>query len=383
MRILYITDIDLSLKDAQPVHVKEVVDNLSKIKNKMFFIGSKRGKIDLKSKTKYLFTSRVNILKEIIFNLKLLFILPLYIKRNRIDLIYTRQNMALIVPAIISKLLCVPYITELNGTIEKQMRLAKMSYLNIKLAVITEKYCYKTAKKIIVTSNELKDYIIHKYNLPIEKVIYLENGVNTKLFTPKNKLFCRKELNLDNNTLYGGYIGGLQNWQGLEYIIRSTKKVVMKIPNYKLIIVGEGPEKKDLINLTKKLNLEKNILFVGGVDHNKIPDYINSFDISLCYLTKINEGKYGTPFKVYEYLSCGSPTILSRIKGIEDLFKGNVITAKPEDSTDLANKIINLLKNRKLRETLSQKGRNFILNGHSWKNVAEKTNKVILKVIKN
>lgn len=377
MSILYITDIDFSSRDAPPIHVKEIINHLAEDKNEMFLIGQKKGKIEVKAKTRYFNLPKIPIFGNIFFNIKLLIRLPFYIMKDKIQVIYTRQSGTLISPAIISRLFLIPYITELNGNIEEEMKLEKRPKIFIKLARMVEKICYKNAKKVIVVSKELRNYILQKFHLPKKKVVNLENGVNINLFKHKNKLSCRKQLKLNLNNLYGGYVGGLQNWQGISYIISSTKEVIKRFPNYKLIVVGDGPEKKNLINLTKSLKLESNIFFKGVINHDKVPLYINSFDLSFCYLTKIKEGKYGTPFKVYEYLSCESPTIMSDIKGITKLFKKNVIVAKSEDSKDLANQIIKILNDKQLMKNLAKNGREFILQSHSWKNVAERTQKVI------
>jgi glycosyltransferase involved in cell wall biosynthesis len=288
----------------------------------------------------------------------------------------------LVVPALLSRLFSVCYITEINGTIEEEMIIDKSRKFMVKIAVSIENFCYLVAKKIITTNEGLKDYLIKKYNISPLKIEIIGMGVDTNRFLPGNKSFLRKKLNFLSNSYYLGYIGGLQQWQGLNYLVKSMKIIIKKIPNCKLLIVGDGPEKENLINLTKRLKLEDDIYFINSVKHELLSDYINMIDVCVCYLDKFKEGRYGPPTKVYEYMACEKPVILSNIKGMKELFGNHVIYVKPEEETDLAEKIIYLLKRPKLRETLSKKGRSFVLNGYSWGDVVKKTLNVFKQVIK-
>jgi len=383
MKILYITDLNLTEREAPVVHIIEVVNNLAKLGHDVTLFAPRSEKPKTKkinTKIKYLPVIQKHILSS--YQPILFFILLYNIIKNKPDIIYTRQGSFLIVPALLSNLFFIPYITEINGTLEEELEAEKNPRWLIKIAIGIEKICYSLASRIIATSASLRVYIINKYRLHSKKVLSIDNGVDTNLFKPRYKKLLIKNLKFKINQHYIGYVGGLQHWQGLDYLIKSAKKITKEIPNCKFIIVGDGPEKSKLENLTKKLGLEKNVIFIKSVGHNKVPDYINSFDVSICYLTRFKEGKYGTPFKVYEYLSCGSPVVMSDIKGLSQIFKEVVVLAKPEDSKDLAEKIIKLIKNPKLREQLGRKGRSFILNGHSWKDVAKKTERVFRQALK-
>jgi glycosyltransferase involved in cell wall biosynthesis len=387
MKILYICDIDLKEEGAAKVHIFEIIKNLKKYGEEVtLFAPNFKKRIKNKQESFIHFLPFINKLgfQALSYNLILFFNLIYWILFKKIQAIYIRQSGTLIAPALISKIFSIPLISEINGTIEKQLLFENYPKIFIILNNIVEKISYSVAQRIITPSIELKNYISLKYHIKKKKIIFLENGVNTEFFNKKNKMEVREKLRLNQNTFYLGYSGGLQKWQGVDYIIKALPFVLEKIPNCKLLIIGDGPEREQLEKLSEQLKLKEKILFRGYTPHKEIPLYINSFDISICYLTKLNEGSYGTPFKVYEYLSCGSPTIISDIKGISILFKPSVIIAKPENSTDLAEKIIKLLKNQELRKSLSIQGREFILNGHSWYEVAKKTQEIIEEaLIKN
>lgn len=383
MKIFYITEVNLGESGAPPIHIKEINNNLRLLGYDVTLFAPKIGKLKgkINFEIKYLQIINKNIIKSIWYNFILFFVLSYNILKQKPDIIYSRQGIFLITPVLVSKLFFIPYVTELNGPMIEEMRFNKESMINIKIASIIERICYNNAKKVITVTHGIKNYIVNKYKISLDKIVVIENGVNINLFKPKNKKLTRRKIRFKNNYVYVGYIGGLINWQGLNYLIKSVKFVLKKIPHCRFVIVGDGPEKENLYKLIKQEKLEKNIILIDAIKNSKVPDYINSFDICICYPYKFRENKT-SPFKIYEYLSCGKPIIVSDIKGLEDTFKELTVVAKPEDSADLADKIIKLLENKKLRKELSKKGKQFILKGHSWKDVTNKI-KNILKEIKN
>jgi len=380
MKIFYICDLNLEEENGGKTHVVGTINSLRELGHRVILFAPKTKKHMrvIKPDTKYLFLINKPVIRSVSYNFILFFYLLYKILKGRPDIIYARQSGFLVAPTLLSKLFSVPYVTEINGILEEEMRLRCVSFAIIKLTNIVEKICYTYANKIITTEKGIKKYIAKKYEIPKEKIFVIRGGTNTTLFKPKNKENAKKILGLKKNYFYLGYTGILSKWQGLEYIIKSMKFVLKKIPNVKFIIVGDGPEKEKLENLTKKLNLQKNIIFIGAVPYHDVPKYINAFDICIAYLTKIKKDK-GPSFKVYEYLSCGKPVIVSDAEG--DAFKNAVVVSKAENSKNLADNIIRLIKDKQLRERLGRKGRSFILNGHSWKDVAYKTYKV-LKIVK-
>lgn len=377
MKIFYISDINLKEKGVLKNHVFEIVRNFKKLGNDviLFLPNQKRSKEDIKIIN--VLALKKNVLRGISYNFFLFFYLIYYIFIYKPDVIYTRQNMSTFIPAVLSKIFSITYVTEVNGTFEEELKILKKNKLLIFLSNCVEQICYRFANKIITASPSLCIYIKQKYKIKDDKILSIENGANIDLFKPLNKDKLRERLHFNKNYKYIGYSGGLKDWQGIDFIINSIPIVLKKLPNYRLIILGEGPERDNLINITEKLKIKDKIIFIDSVEYKKVPEYINLFDVCICYLTKLKEGKYGTPFKVYEYLACGKPVILSEIEGISELFKDKVVLAKPENSEDLADKIISLIKNRKLREKLGREGREFIVNNHSWENITKRTLEVI------
>jgi len=381
MRILYISDVNFSSENAPPIHVKAIVNNLSKLGNKMFLIAQKTGNIGIRAKIKYLRTTRINVLKAIVFNLKLFFILPKYIKKNKIDAIYTRQSGSLIAPTIVSWLFSIPFLTEVNGNMEEEMIELDKHRFFIKINNFVEELSYNIAKKIIVMTPNLKRYLIKKYKIQSRKIIVIENGVDSEILKPLEKNLCKSKLKLNKNYYYLCYVGNFTPWQGLESLIKSFKESSISFPNIKLLLIGDGKLKDNLVRLSKDYGLENKVIFVGKVKHKLISYYIGSSEICFAPFTKERNKRMGnSAFKIYEYASCGKPIITTHPNFVTKNKCG--LIAEAENPEELAKKTIHLLNNPRIARKMGKNGRKAILKSYSWGNVAEITQKLIKKVIK-
>jgi len=383
MKVCYICDVDLGQKNASVVHIIEMVGNLNKLDCGVTLFAPRIREYEKKTsiEIKYLKVINRRVLWVISYEIILFFNLFYYIFKKKPDVIYIRQSDSILLPFLVGCLLNVPIVVENNGNLEEEARLQGCSIFRIKGLKFIEKICYKIAKKIITITPMLKKTISIKYNIEPHKIVVVNNGVNTNLFKPLDLNKVRVEQRLDDDLYYVGYIGNLVVWQGVEYLIKSLPFVLKKISKVKCLIVGDGTEKYKLEILTKQLKLEDNVIFTGSIPYHIIPKYINVFDICVAPFIKIRSGKT-SPLKLYEYLSCSKPVVVSSIKGLEKSLKGLVVIARPEDEKDLADKIIKLIESPGLRKQLGEQGRLFVLRGHSWRDVAYNTIKILQEVVK-
>jgi glycosyltransferase involved in cell wall biosynthesis len=130
-------------------------------------------------------------------------------------------------------------------------------------------------------------------------------------------------------------VGRLSKEKGFDILIRSIPYI--NYDNFLIKIVGDGPEKKNLINLSKKLGVNEKIIFIGHKKENRILKYYLEANLF------INPSYFeGFPNVVIEALSTNLPVICSdSYGGIREILldnKGGYIF-KNGDFHDLANKI--------------------------------------------
>jgi glycosyltransferase involved in cell wall biosynthesis len=210
--------------------------------------------------------------------------------------------------------------------------------------------------KIIIQSSELKEKLIGIRKL--DKTAVVPIGYNAELFyrdSDEQKKSFRRELKLNENEVISVYIGAISRFRKLDRLIEAFKFVTKKIPGAKLLMIGNGNNFASLKISAKKNGLEKNIIFLGKIPHEKIPKYLNIADIGISYIP-INENyNYNPPLKTFEYLACGLPTVatktVSNCKIIYDEING-ILTN--DDPLHIAHAIIKLFLDKNQRYYLSK-----------------------------
>lgn len=117
------------------------------------------------------------------------------------------------------------------------------------------------------------------YKKKAKKAIIINNGISIDKFRfrPENRIRIRKELLIDDETLVLGHIGRLTRVKNHTFLIEIIHELVRTGRKIKLLIVGEGEERKNLEDKIRSLNLEKNIILVG--EKNNANEYYSAMDI--------------------------------------------------------------------------------------------------------
>ncbi len=160
---------------------------------------------------------------------------------------------------------------------------------------ILQEIC-KMAHKIVVMSRKAIEFLINIYNVPEEKIVFVEHGVPDIHFNPEK---TKKEFKLESKKilLTFGFIG--RN-KGIETVIKALPRVIETHPNVVYIVLGKthpnvirhsGEEYRIfLMRLVKKLQLEKHVIFLNEfIDEQGLFKYLYASDI---YITPyLNEAQ--------------------------------------------------------------------------------------------
>jgi glycosyltransferase involved in cell wall biosynthesis len=181
--------------------------------------------------------------------------------------------------------------------------------------------------------------LLKKRGVRTRNVFLVPNGVNPKYFHPIDKTMCRSKLNLDDAPFYFCFVGNLAPWQGIDKAIAAFAKLLNEKPGLdaKLLIAGTGPSRKELEKLASELKLEKKIVFLGSIAHELVPYVICASDVCIAPFGYWRNMKMGvSPLKLFEYLSCGRPVVVSSIPGTEIVKQLDAgIVVKPDDIEEL------------------------------------------------
>jgi len=294
------------------------------------------------------------------------------------DFFYVRISPLMFAPIWLVKILKkvfrkpqIKIIGEVNGWLEEELGTVKMG----KMKRFLEKWFFKwsicSCDCLRAVTPELKKLCESKFSISPERILVAGNGTDTEQFRPIDKNKARKELSINPQTFWIGFVGGLFRWQGLHYLLDGLPLILKEIPNAKLLIVGDGPELQPLKGRAKELGIEEKSVFEGSVPSEKVPLYINSFDIAVAPFTKEREISGTSALKMYEYMACGVAIVASRMKNFEFLEKeGAGVLVEPENSEKLARVIIELFKNPQERLRMGRVARRLAKEQFSWQKIA-------------
>lgn len=270
-------------------------------------------------------------------------------------------------------------ISEHNGYLYDEMRMLNFSRLRAFIATKLQLLSARFSDRARVVTGGLKDLLVQNGVIQ-SKIFVVGNGTDINHFRPVKRDKALKAVGLKPDYYYIGFIGGLVKWQGIDFILRAAPMILTEIRQTRFLIVGDGQEYKNLRSLSKKIGIEKECIFIGSVPYEIAPVYINSFDIAVAPFIRERNEKIGlSPLKIRDYAACGIPIVASKVKGLEMVEENNVgILVDPEDEESLANVIIFLLKNPKMRKEMSERARELAEREFSWKKI---TREILDKII--
>jgi glycosyltransferase involved in cell wall biosynthesis len=201
---------------------------------------------------------------------------------------------------------------------------------------------------VITDTEQHVEYFVKTFNLDKNKFKGIFVGADNTMFYPmkqkKNKQF----------TVF--YYGSFLPLQGIEQVIKAAK--ILENKGIKFTVVGDGIEREKIMSLVKRLNVE-NINFKGWVKYKELPLEIAKGDICLGgHFSDIEKAKRVIAGKTYQYIAMKKPTIVGDNNANKELFthKQNVYICSMNNAFALANAILTLRNNPKLREKIAQNG---------------------------
>ncbi|MHA1249437.1 MAG: glycosyltransferase family 4 protein [Candidatus Helarchaeota archaeon] len=214
------------------------------------------------------------------------------------------------------------------------IRIQLLKYLQRILCILSD--------KIIVPSYYLKKLIIN-WGITGKKIKVIYNSLDIDDLKLENPI--KININKRDNEILLLSVGRLVNWKRFDIIIKTLKLLDKK---FKLIIVGEGPEYKNLKKLSKTLGVSDRILFLGKLKHDELLYLYEKIDI----LILLSEYE-GYSHVLIEALLKKKNIIASKIGGNPEIIKnyknGILIQNDPNELRkailDIINKRFNLIPN--------------------------------------
>ena len=159
---------------------------------------------------------------------------------------------------------------------------------------LTQFYCDKTANELIVPTKKIYDLIKEKYN--VDKNIYIiPTGIEVERFYKENVNSNKvaelgKKLKITDKDFVIIFVGRMAQEKNVELLLSAQKKLVEKNKNIKLLMVGDGPDLDNYKKTVKEYGIDKNVIFVGKVPWEDVPQYYRLADVFATASTSETQG---------------------------------------------------------------------------------------------
>jgi glycosyltransferase involved in cell wall biosynthesis len=231
-------------------------------------------------------------------------------------------------------------------------------------------FLYREADHIVVVTPAFREHLMRQWHVPPAKISVVQNGVETKLFSPRDGSRLRKSLNVERKFVVS-YIGTIGLAHGLETLIAAAEMLQRTEPDVLFLLVGEGADRERILAMAESKKLT-NVRFVPQQPRQKIPDYISASDACVVLLKKSDIFETVIPTKMLEFMSCGRPLILGvngQAREVLDRSRGG-LHVEPENPAALCDAILQLRDQDILRESYGRNGRDYIVQNLSRQRTA-------------
>lgn len=308
--------------------------------------------------------------------------------RDRPSILHTTTDFtnALAVKAV-SEATGIPWVYEVRGQLADTWLSTRPASAagseRYRAFVEREAYVAKNANFVLTLGEQMKQNLLDA-GVDAERIEILPNGIGEEfLKEPIDKKEARSRLGLDPNAFYVGTVSSLVPYEGLATVIRALVDIPDHGIQVKLLIVGDGAEKENLIRLATDLDVLNRCEFPGRVPRESAHLYHSALNVFVVPRVNNTVTRAVTPLKPVEALASCVPVLASDLPALRELIvdgeTGHLVA--PEDPAEWSRYIAMLRDNSETIANMGKSGRQFVLENRTWSQNAKKLVSVYRSVI--
>lgn len=255
--------------------------------------------------------------------------------------------------------------------------------LLIRIMFWMERYSYRKAATINALTPAFVERLITTKGIAKERIWMIPNAADLDVIQPGPPLpeLCRKH-GWENKfvALYTGAHGRANClWQLIE-----AAKILRDEPDFRIVCIGSGMERDELIKKAQEENLD-NIQFLPPVPRREIPAYLNSCDVTVIVLKKVDAFRTVYPNKMFDSMSAAKPIILAIDGAARELVVNQAhcgTFVEPENAQAIVNALREYRNNPLLRAEHGQNGYRYVCEHYDRHVLAKKYLQLIQDLIR-
>jgi len=285
-------------------------------------------------------------------------------KKEKPNIMHAQTRVSQVIAGFTSRLTGVPYVSTCHGFFRPHIGRRMFGFWG---------------SRAIAISEAVREHLVNdlKVKKNISRIIY--NGVDAAHFAKRLKQddvqAFKARVGLKDGPVIGS-IARLSPVKGHEFLIRAMKSVLDEEPNAQLLIVGDGPCQRELVNLTLELGIGHAVFIENSMPDTLIP--LSAMDIFV--LPSVQEG---LGLALMEAMAASKTVIGSNVGGVYSLIKDGKtgLLVEPKDPEALSAAITRLIKDTNLAKDMGKAARVLIEEKFSLEIMAKNVEEVYEEAI--
>lgn len=287
------------------------------------------------------------------------------VKGEKVDIIHAQTRTTQVAACLISKMTNIPFVSTCHGFFKN--RIGRRIFP-----------CWGSA--VIAISEAVREHLVNDFSVAKKDIRLIHNGVEVEKFKREKSLQeiknFKENAGVKESEIVVGIIARLSKVKGHCFLLMAAKEIVKLNYKVKFLIIGDGPEKENLVLSAQELGIENQVVFLNSTIDTSLP--LKAMDIFI--MPSISEG---LGLSILEAMSSGLPVVASNVGGIYSLVKDGVngFLVPPGSPCAILSAVKKLLDNPQLARQMGQRGQQTAEECFSLESMAEQTRNLYAEVL--
>jgi len=240
--------------------------------------------------------------------------------------------------------------------------------LRYRLTRASETYLLKRASAVTTICEGLRNEMIER-GIEAKKITVIPNAVDIEKFTEGSEVDAdlKRQLGFDDCKVLG-FLGSFYAYEGLSLLISALPAMLAKDDSIRVLLVGGGPQEKNLKRQVADLQLQDKVVFTGRVPHEQVQTYYDLVDVLVYPRLPMRLTELVTPLKPLEAMAQGKIVVASDVGGHKELIRDqeNGYLFESGNESSLGTKVLAVLNQQSAWCEVRSNGRRFVETERNW-----------------
>ncbi len=286
-------------------------------------------------------------------------------RQERFDVVHTHASKAGIVGRLAARKECIPYVVH---TVHGQAFFKGQFFLLNWAYILAERIAARHCNRIYAVAQAMVEQCVAAKVAPREKYEVVYSGMDLEAFlNAKPEPELRASLGIPDGSPVVGCIARLFPLKGHDKLIEAAPAIIREVPDVRFLLVGNGILRDSLEAKIHEMGIEKHFVFTGLVSPSEVCRYTALMDV-LAHLSL----REGLPRVAVQALASAVPVVAYPLDGTPEVVIDGETgrLCRVGDAAEIAARIIELLRDSKLREKMGRRGQETVKTKFDWRRMS-------------